>query len=65
MAVPGLTPSSPVTTVAPVFVTVAAPRTAKFRAVPSEGSCWADTAAAVRTSAVHVTTMVESRFRRW
>src|ERR1700730_13318412 len=34
-AVPGLTPKSPLTTVAPVLVTVEAPRTAKLSAAPS------------------------------
>jgi len=37
-AVPGLTPTSPVTTVAPVLVTVVAPRTAKLCAAPSGGA---------------------------
>ena len=36
--VPGLTPKSPVMTVAPVLVTVEAPRTAKLSAEPSGGA---------------------------
>ena len=35
IAVPGLTPTSPTMAVAPVLVTVDAPRTAKLCAVPS------------------------------
>jgi hypothetical protein len=38
MAVPGLTPRSPVRTVLPVLVTVLLPRTAKVVAVPSGGA---------------------------
>src|SRR3954467_12692481 len=38
MAVPGLTPRSPVTDEAPVQVTVEAPRTANCAAVPSEAA---------------------------
>ena len=34
IAVPGLTPRSPTRVVGPVFVTVEAPKTAKFAAVP-------------------------------
>ena len=40
-AVPGLTPKSPVMTVAPALVTVEAPRTAKLCAEPSGGADWA------------------------
>src|SRR5256885_2387695 len=41
-AVPGLTPRSPVTVVAPVQVTVEEPRTAKLAAAPSDGAvAWA------------------------
>src|SRR6185503_6973109 len=38
MELPGLTPTSPVIDVAPVLVTVEAPRTAKLRAVPIGGA---------------------------
>jgi hypothetical protein len=38
MAVPGLTPKSPVMIVAPVLVTVEAPRTAKVCAEPNGGA---------------------------
>ena len=38
MAEPGLTPKSPVREDGPVLVTVEAPRTAKFRAVPMAGA---------------------------
>src|SRR5450432_1413716 len=49
---PGLTPRSPVITVGPVFVTVEAPSTAKFPAVPS-GGAWAEAgAAAARRAAM-------------
>ena len=37
-AVPGLTPRSPVMTLAPVLVTVEAPNTAKLCAAPSDGA---------------------------
>src|SRR5437867_8737631 len=40
-AVPGLTPSPPVITVAPVLVTVELARTPKFAAVPSGTGNWA------------------------
>jgi len=43
MAVPGLTPRSPVMTLGPVLVTVEPPRTAKLWAVPSVD--WAQTTA--------------------
>jgi len=38
IAVPGLTPRSPVMTVGPVLVTVDAPNTAKLCAVPNDGA---------------------------
>src|SRR5579871_4872287 len=41
-AVPGLTPTSPLITVGPVFVTAELPSTAKDAAVPSEGAVAAD-----------------------
>src|SRR5687768_2094307 len=41
IAVPGATPTSPVTAVAPVLVTAAPPRTAKLPASPKGGAIWA------------------------
>jgi hypothetical protein len=41
MAVPGLTPTSPVTTVGPVLVTVEDPSTEKLAALPRGGAVWA------------------------
>jgi hypothetical protein len=58
IAVPGLTPRLPVTTVNPVLVTVVAPRTAKLCAEPSDG--WADAGEALRTIAAKET-MAASR----
>src|ERR1700692_2288674 len=80
MAVPGLTPTSPVTTVVPVLVTVEPPRTAKLRAVPIGGAVCAhalfkEHAASSRTAALKhekerlpftivVSFLFVSRFRR-
>src|ERR1700674_1189998 len=48
--VPAQTPTSPVTTVAPVLVTVELPRTPKVAAVP-KGTFWAHAAEATQASA--------------
>src|ERR1700738_3765720 len=60
IAVPGLTPRLPVTTVNPVLVTVVAPRIAKLCAEPSDG--WADAAETLRRIAARET--ADSRVTR-
>src|SRR6185295_19774244 len=60
-SVPGLTPALPVRMLAPVLVTVDAPRTAKPCAEPSD--VWADAAETLRTIAASMT-IAESRVAR-
>ncbi len=55
MAVPGLTPTFPVTTLDPVLVTVEPASTAKLCAEPREGAVCANTGDAEPTSAAIAT----------
>ena len=55
IAVPGLTPRSPLTVLVPVLVTVEPPRTAKLCAVPSDGADWASAREGPQRSAANPT----------
>src|SRR5580700_9495944 len=62
-ALPGSSPNEPVTTVGPVFVIVAPPRTEKSRAVPSRGEVAAKADTGTTTASSAVDTITRGRIR--